>query len=332
VAADLIRLALIAEVVILGVIVAAMAGLAGRRWMTRRRGDLRVAARQGLFGAIVSADPTSAVEAFAALGPDERDDILCSTAVGLEGGPDTVFPALAEALGTSGRIGLDLADRRWWRRLAAVRRMSVLGLDEPNAEHLAVDPAPQVRAAVAEWLGTTGSRPRAEATALTLVGLLADPDYRVRRSAGEALWRLGSAALPGLRRALGADDEDLRAAAARVIGAVGGVPASELLADLPDPGDTRARARILGVIGSSPAPRDRRLISLCIEDPDPEVRRAAVLAAGRAGMVELAGPIASRVQAAAGACREAAMRSLDHMGPVGELLVRHSTRNGRSGA
>lgn len=160
-------------------------------------------------------------------------------------------------------------------RYRAVRALDpdLAGDREVLLERLA-DPSWRVRAAAAERVAS-GADPRA-----ALPGLLAllsgGPSVGAREASARALARVGGAALPELVERLGAEDPDLRQAAAGVLGAIAdrrAVPAlTARLADA-DPNVRAAAADALGKIGGRDAVEALRA---GVDSDDPTLRLSAL--------------------------------------------------------
>jgi HEAT repeat protein len=183
--------------------------------------------------------------------------------------------------------------------------------------------------------------------------LLADPDPNMRRTAAEALGKIGlPSASSGLRSALNDRDPRVRAVAALSLGRLGdGTSDSALVARLSDSAEPvrAASALALGEVASSPATEvrilqvlrqaeglghvaaSRALLGLervsystdlvdALRDPDPLVRQGIVAALGESGDVRAVPYLLSLVRkdAAAGVRAEAAFR----LGKIGDDRVK----------
>jgi HEAT repeat protein len=142
------------------------------------------------------------------------------------------------------------------------------------------DPSWRVRSAAVERFGAG-----APAAALApLAAVLADgPGVGAREAAAAALARIGAPAVPALVERLGAEDPDLRQAAAGVLAAIADAravaPLTARLAD-PDPNVRAAAAEALGKIGGPAAVATLRA---AVESDDATLRLAAVEALGELG-------------------------------------------------
>ncbi|HLE29487.1 MAG TPA: HEAT repeat domain-containing protein [Anaerolineales bacterium] len=124
------------------------------------------------------------------------------------------LPALAEALASGG------ADSRWWAACALARLPDARALNALLAA--AIDPDPDVRAAVLQGLGEQ----RAPEAVAPLLFALADDSSYLARLAADALIRIGKPAVPSLIRALENDAAPhVRVHAARALALIGDIAA-----------------------------------------------------------------------------------------------------------
>ncbi len=144
------------------------------------------------------------------------------------------------------------------------------------------DPDPFVRWAAARTLGKIS--PVAADTAVPgLARLLADPDLDLRLAAANALERYGpvaAAAIPALIQAIGASDAELRVAAIRTLGIIGGpaaypaIPAISAAVADPDARVRKIAAEVLGEFG--PAARQAvEPLRRALQDSNADVQKAA---------------------------------------------------------
>lgn len=225
---------------------------------------------------------------------------------------------LANRVGITERAARQCRHRHWWKRLSGARLLTSLGSDHPIMRGLLTDPDPLVRAQAAEWAGDDPNGREIP----KLLEMLGDPLGVCRFTAQESLVRIGNEAIDPLVEFFGsrgdvtpelalevaagiaspklldvtvpfASDErtEVRAMAARALGAIGGEAGLEPLVGLlhdPDPRPRAEAAKVLGIIGHWAAgPR----LSELLRDRSFEVRREAGFA-------------------------------LKAMGPPGELLLR----------
>jgi HEAT repeat protein len=183
-------------------------------------------------------------------------------------------------------LAAQLADAHVETRRAALETLETLG---PKAAPALVelvaalaDADKFVRWAAARTLGKLGPLEE-EAVVPALAQLLTDSDLDVRLAAATALERWGpaaKAAAPDLQRTIGSTEGELRCAALRALGAMGGPEANAAIADataaLADP-DVRVRrvaAQLLGKLGPEAREAVPALRQL-LEDESSDVQRAA---------------------------------------------------------
>lgn len=256
----------------------------------------------------------AAAAALGAIGPDARDT-TGALAGALSDGDTMVRGGAARALAA---IGPDAAAATGAlvRALAAEKDADVrLGIVDACGEigPGAIQAAPALvpllssddaesREAAASALGELG--PQAAATAgPALERLLDDGDPFVRVTAVGALTGLGRPAPRAraiLLAALAADDEDLQAAAAEVVGdrgkAAAGFPAAlaQVAGSAKDPHARAAAITALGAIGASD---QTAALGKALDDDDADVRHAAAWAI--ADLPETVAPLAREIVAAA---------------------------------
>jgi HEAT repeat protein len=201
--------------------------------------------------------------------------------------PVSSLPKEPEGVPTTVRaLAAQLAEPNVETRRAALETLEALGPDAAPAIGELVralgDSDKFIRWAAARTLGKIGPM-QEQAVVLALAQLLTDGDLDVRLAAAAALERWGAAAKaaePDLRRCVGSTDAELRRAALRALGAIGGPEAHaaipEATAALAD-ADARVRytaARVLGKFG--PVAKDATpALRQALEDESAEVQRAA---------------------------------------------------------
>ena len=161
-------------------------------------------------------------------------------------------------------------------------------LDTPPADPDAVsvwladllgDRNPEIRRTAAEALGKIGSPSQIH----RVIQTLADPDPRVREAGVIALGRLDVQAdgVKALVQALGDTAEPVRTAAARSLGELnGGAAAGNRLVQLLKDSDKQKRKAAIQALGQVEADRAFPQLSLAVRDPDAEVRQGAVAVLG----------------------------------------------------
>ena len=249
--------------------------------------------------------PGDALAALQALPQRVRITVLADLAPTLRGVQRSRLQSLARAVGVLPIAERWAGDRRWWRRLHAIRVFTLLGGGEGLVERLLIDSSWEVRSEAAGWAAEHPSDEIFE----HLLALLDDPQPLPRFAAMDALRRMGRGAagpltrllktasgapaaagltvavtvaepsmLPSALRLAADDFPETRSRAAALLGALGGESAVAALLDLLADGDPQPRsaaAHALGHLGHWPA---AGALGACLHDPAWEVRRNAALA------------------------------------------------------
>jgi hypothetical protein len=317
----LMRAVLLAETALLalGTLVLIFAGGSSQRTIRQQRDRRRVvtAALSHHFDGGPAGPALSALEM---LKPDERAVFLVEIARTLQGTQFNMLRVLADSLGILNQAERECADRRWWRRLRAVRLLSGVGGGERVLPRMFDDPEPLVRAQVAEWASGTPTRRRID----RLCEMLNDPVKLCRHTAADSLLRIGAPAVPVLLEHLQKSSGESALFALRVavdLSDARFLPAAQRLADSPSAEVRRAVARLLGRLGGDES--SLRLMSM-LDDEDPEVRAAACAALGALGYWPAAARIAQQLHHPAWIVRRTAAVSLRRIGSTGMLLLRHA--------
>jgi hypothetical protein len=222
------------------------------------------------------------------------------------------------------RLGMvDWAVRRcrsrfWWRRLQAVRVLTLLRTGGESVRPLVQDPHPLVRAQAIEWWATA---PEPEIVA-TLVEHLGDASRLCRFTVQDTLLRMGPLVAPALLRGLEGGAAPGTANALRVAAGLADPRFLEPALRHSASTDARVRARaatLLGAVGGAAAVE--RLMQL-LRDPEPRARVAAATALGEMEHWPGAHAVAPLLRDPAWEVRRAAGLSLRAMGSPGELFLR----------
>jgi hypothetical protein len=250
--------------------------------------------------------------------------VVDQLAVSVTGEEGRRVQRVATELGLVDRARRRCRSRWWWRRLRGAYALNVHGGGEEVLPALLDDPHPAVRAQAIEWAGDA----RQPELAPRLVAALADPAALCRNTAADAILRAGAPLVDVLARELatcvGQQQADLLAVLARrpdprygpaaLAGSAGDLPAMRA-----------AAAEMLGGVGGAEAARALRGL---LADSDAAVRAAAVDGLRRAGMEDAVPDIAPLLGDHAFAVRRAAGTALAALGSGGTLLLRHYAASG----
>lgn len=244
-------------------------------------------------------------------------DVVEQLAVNVSGAEGLRVSSVALSLGLVESARRRCRSRWWWRRLLGAHQLNVFGGGDEVLPGLFDDPHPAVRAQVIEWAGDA----RREGLAQRLVSSLQDPSPLCRYTAADSILRAGAPLVDALARELSARDgveqaqlltvlaqrpdpryrqvcleavadelPALRAAAAALLGGVGGAEAGGVLRSLLADSDSTVRAAAadaLRRLGYKQAVAD---LALLLRDPSFPVRRAAgaaLAALGPSGILML---------------------------------------------
>lgn len=318
----LLALAAAVELAVLVLLVAVFIGHAVRSRAMRPILARRREVALGLFAKAMRGPLTASdVERLRALPVSERIAAFAAAASSLEGAERDGLAAGARAAGLVEWARAEVRDRRWHRRLLALRILGLTGGLSEAPPSLLRDRDPFVRAEAAEWAARVGSAESAR----DLTRLLRDPVPLVRFAARDALRRLGSAALPALIEVAQGDGADA-------------VPVLETAAVLADPrmfdaarrhaGDARPRVRAaaLSALGALGGPGSEDLLVAGTGDGDAAVRRAAATALGRLQAWRRAPLLARLLDDEDWDVRLAAASALRLLGAPGLIVLRERAR------
>jgi HEAT repeat protein len=227
---------------------------------------------------------------------------------------------LAEEIGLVSSAARRCGDRRWWRRLRAVRLLTSLGAGEDAVPPLFHDPHPAVRAEAAEW---AGEHPRPEVVA-QLVSLLETPEAVGSWVLRDSLLRMGPAAIPALAAYLEAHSGPQAEPALEVAAGLADArfaPAAERLCADPDPAVRARAAALAGALGGDVLVR---VLEALLRDPDAGVRAAAASALGRLGHWPAAPELARMLRDPAWIVRSQSALAMRRLGSPGVLLLRRA--------
>ena len=229
---------------------------------------------------------------------------------------------IAEKAGLVDRARLLCRDRRWTRRLRGARILSQLDYQDKLVLTLLGDEHPAVRAQAAEWAGAHES-PEVVAAMLEH---LADSATQARFAVQTSLLRMGSSIAAPLAGFLETHTGRAAEAALRVAESIAEPRFSAAALNLSrnEDGDVRvAAAKLLGAIGG--ADSAGRLTEL-LADADPNVRAAAASSLGRMNYWQSASLLAERLRDERWVVRRASGLALRSLGAAGTLLLRKAVR------
>ena len=328
--ADLYLAALAEAGVFCSVSLAVLALVLLRQLRAARLAPLRLKLRARLSQQLIDPhfEPNSLLTEFRGFPPDALLAELAGVATNLLREPRRRVRLLARGFGMVDTSLRACTDRRWWRRLRAVRMLSLLAEGQQVVPRMLEDRNALVRAEAVAWVA---DHPTPELLS-RLVVMLGEASPVTRYTAQDALIRSGGEAV---RQPL---------AAALQIPGPSTVPALEVAARLADPSFLppalelsrspqppvrAAAARLLGALGGEAA--SARLVEL-LDDQEPVVRIQACQALGTLVAWDAAGHLVAMLEDDSFACAMAAARSLRAMGSRGEILLRQASRRENRGA
>jgi HEAT repeat protein len=216
-----------------------------------------------------------------------------------------------------------LQSRRWWKRLQAVRLLTVLDVGTASIPKLLDDANPHVRAQAAEW---AGEHPRPELIRAVLK-LLSDPAKICRFTAQNSLLKMGNLAVPYLSQYLLQNSRPSFPLAVEVALGLAEprfLPAALRLCHAPSPAVRALAARLIGQMGGK---EGGAALAALLRDPIAEVRAEAARSLGKLGEWPCAPALAQALCDAAWDVRRAAGLALRSLGSPGILLLRQCLSN-----
>jgi HEAT repeat protein len=262
----------------------------------------------------------AAVRAFQLLSRRQQARCLLDLAPSVQGASAASVAALAGRLGLAAGAEARCHSRLWWRRLHAVRLLSVIGGPEERLRERLADRHPAVRAAAAEW---AVSHPTPEVLA-ALLPLLGDSTGLCRFTAQDSLLRIGGATVPSLVHYLeGAGSREASLGLEVAVGLADPrlMKRAIVSSDDPDPEARRQAARLLGALGGPGAVEG--LVSLTV-DEDADVRAAAARGLGVLERREAAPRLAGMLRDRSWNVRQAAGLALRALGAPGTIYLRRA--------
>lgn len=263
-------------------------------------------------------DRAAAIEELRTFPGRLQDALILPFASSLDPSDSAPLTGIALEIGLVRRAERMCGSRRWWKRLRGARLLTIVGGGAGPLLQLLRDPVPAVRAQAAEW---AADHPSPEVVKV-LVAMLADPAAISRFAVQDALLRLGEPASGLLAEILDAGESDALEPALRVASGLPHprfVPAGIRLCASPDP---IVRARAAGLLGAIGGIEGADTVAELLKDPDGGVRAAAVQALGRMKHWTRAPEIAARMRDTSWDVRRSAGLALLGMGSPGMLMLR----------
>lgn len=230
---------------------------------------------------------------------------------------------IADECGVSALAHARLRSRRAVARVAALRAMTPLEIQDPGGIALLDDSRASVRGAAVWWMAIAYH----DANAAARIAERADDgDPHVRHIVAEALIAGGATAAPTVARLLatGAPTAQ-RTALLAAVGLHDPEIADAARALRTDP-DATVRATVARVLAGATTPSTHAALTALLEDVDPEVRAIAALCLSQGHRSKDALHIGPLLHDPVDSVRIAASRALLALGPIGELAVRATAR------
>ena len=293
-----------------------------RLWWRRKRDAPKVArARATIIDALgASRLAPGEIESLRGLTPQLQIKLIGDLTPNLSGEHRKWLAAVAEDLGLAARARAGCRRNRWWKRLEGARLLTMLGADEDVLATLLKDRHPMVRAQAAEWAADHLT----PEVAAGLIALLADPKGLRPFAIRDALLRMGNSVVEPLAEYIASHSgprvEEALEVAAGLADHRFMEPALALSQDECPP-VRAAVARLMGALGGNPGVET--LMSL-LKDPEPQVRAAAARATGELGHWPSAATLAAALRDPSWEVRRETGVALRALGAPGNLLLRRS--------
>lgn len=285
----------------------------------RTRAAVVTAARRSVLTALDADEWRGAPHEVHELHRSEQLQLLSGLAVVLVGARRERLRALAEQVGLLTEAGRWCRSRRWSRRLEGARLFTLFRAGSRQMLVLLDDPRDEVRAQAIEW---AGDHPSPE-TSERLLEHLDDPATLCRFTVKESLLRLGQSIVPEVRRRLAAGNgavADLLEVATWSPDPSYLEPALRLV-DSPDDAVRAAAIRLLGALGG-PGAVDATIAALL--DTSPKVRTAAAVAIARMGHWPAVVLLGERLRDRDWNVRKESGLALARLGAPGQLVIRRA--------
>jgi hypothetical protein len=244
--------------------------------------------------------------------------LLAEAALPLAGAHRDRLTVIFERLGAVDWAGRACASRVWWKRLRAVRVLTLLRTGGEQVRPLVDDPHPLVRAQAIEWCAVHPDLAFVD----SLLDHLGDTSRLCRFTVQDTLLRIGTPVAGPLRERLLEPEGPGTLNALRVAAGIADPQFLEpaLLHSSSPRAELRcAAAALLGAVAGEAAVA--RLVAL-LTDGDAGTRAAAAIALGEMGQWTAAHAVAPLLRDPAFPVRRAAGLSLRAMGSPGEIFLR----------
>lgn len=225
---------------------------------------------------------------------------------------------LAEGVGLVQLAESACRHRKWQKRLRGARMLTLLGGGKDVVPDLLDDHVTEVRAQAAEWAAWY---PHPE-TIAKLLRMLGDERSLCRFTVQDSLLRLGGAAAPQLKAYLQDPGVPNPVPALKVAARLRDGRFLRAALDASTQGDPAVRAAAAEVLGSIGGPEATFALSSMLSDPSQEVRAAAVRSLGDLNHWPAAATLAPLLGDLAFTVRQETGRALKKMGAPGVLLLR----------
>lgn len=294
-------------------------------WLSRTDRSLEARMRIGrplLLACLGGAMDDEIVQRLTRLGQRAQIRLFAELAPALQGEQRAILRALATQVGLTDHAERQCGSRLWWRRLYATRVLTLIDAGEETMPRLIHDKHQLVRTQVAEW-ATLHATP---AILGAIAGLLDDPRRIARFAVQDTLLRIGQPAVAVLIGTLGQMSGLGIASGLLVAERIGDrelLPLGLSFVDHPEPVVRAAAARLLGAMGGDEAITVLRRL---LVDPAADVRQAAVGGLGRLGHWESAVDLVPLLGDPTWPVRRESAVALTAMGAPGSLILRLAVR------
>ena len=238
----------------------------------------------------------------------------------LKGSRRNTLTRLAGDIGLTNRAEGLCKSRFWWRRLQGIRLFTLLDSGEDIVPGLLKDFHPAVRCQAVEWAAAHPTTPVID----SLLKMLENRRDPARFSIQDSLLRMGYPAAAPLRAAL---DSSTASNLVSVLEVAIGLASPQFLAPALDlrsnqePAVRTLAAKLLGALGGGEA---TEVLTGMLSDQDPQVRQAAAAALGNLGHWPAATALAGLLRDSVWGVRREAGLALRNFGAPGHLILRHS--------